>query len=141
MSNVMYELEKRIKEHEGLRLKPYADDKGNITIGYGHNLTDNGITTQQAELLFDDDIRTAKQEIAGKMLYFVVKLPAEKYGVLIELVFWIGIGKVLGFKKMLSALKAEDWNKAADELLDSRLGREYPTRTGELADVLRRVKC
>ena len=140
MSAVMYELKKRIKEHEGLRLKPYADDKGKITIGYGHNLTDNGITREQAERIFDDDIRTAKQEIASKMLYFIVKLPDEKYGVLIELVFWIGIGRALEFKKMLSALKAKDWNKAADELLDSRLGREYPTRTGELADVLRSIK-
>lgn len=127
--------EKRIKKHEGLRLKPYKDNKENLTIGYGHNL-ENGITTRQAEDLFDDDMAIVQQAIANN-LPDASYLPAEKYGVLLELVFWIGIGKVKGFKKMLAALKNKDWAKAADELLDSRLGREYTNRTTELADILR----
>ena len=34
----------RIKSHEGLSLAPYTDSVGKLTIGYGRNLTDNGVS-------------------------------------------------------------------------------------------------
>ena len=41
---------------EGLRLKPYTDTVGKITIGIGRNLTDVGISKEEAYALCDTDI-------------------------------------------------------------------------------------
>lgn len=45
-----------LKIEEGLRLFPYRDPKGILTIGYGHNLTANGITCEQALFFIQNDI-------------------------------------------------------------------------------------
>ena len=39
-----------LKEHEGRRLKPYTDTVGKLTIGYGRNLTDVGISDEEARI-------------------------------------------------------------------------------------------
>ncbi|MBP5593653.1 MAG: hypothetical protein J6X75_05780, partial [Clostridia bacterium] len=40
---------------EGLRLKPYRCPAGKLTIGYGRNIEDMGISETEAEMLFDND--------------------------------------------------------------------------------------
>jgi len=55
-------LQESLRVHEGLKLKPYTDTEGHLTIGFGHNL-DNGITIKQAYALLADDIDTAKKEL------------------------------------------------------------------------------
>jgi GH24 family phage-related lysozyme (muramidase) len=44
-----------IKQQEGCRLKPYTDTTGHITIGYGRNLTDCGISQDEADLMLAND--------------------------------------------------------------------------------------
>lgn len=39
---------KMLIRHEGLRLKPYKDSVGKLTIGVGRNLDDKGITKEEA---------------------------------------------------------------------------------------------
>ena len=38
----------QIKKHEGLELKVYTCTAGRLTIGYGRNLEDRGITEEEA---------------------------------------------------------------------------------------------
>ena len=52
-----------IKSDEGLRLKPYADHKGKLHIGYGRNLTDKGISKGEAGILFDNDYAEAVADL------------------------------------------------------------------------------
>ena len=49
-----------LKRHEGLRLKPYQDTIGKLTIGYGRNLDDRGISKEEAEYLLRNDISRVK---------------------------------------------------------------------------------
>ena len=51
-----------IAKHEGLRLKPYKDSVGKLTIGYGRNLDDVGISQEEAEILFSADVAQARKE-------------------------------------------------------------------------------
>ena len=44
----MNKLEKTLARHEGLQLKPYLDTVGKLTIGYGRNLDDVGISKGEA---------------------------------------------------------------------------------------------
>ena len=54
------------KRFEGLRLKPYLCPAGKLTIGYGYNLEDNGITEEIAVLLLDKTLKNAEKEISAK---------------------------------------------------------------------------
>jgi len=53
------------------------------------------------------------------------------------MIFWHGFKGFLKFKKCIAAIEKQDWNKAADEMMDSNSGREYKTRMSELADSMR----
>lgn len=86
---------KKIISHEGLRLKPYKDEGGKWTIGFGHLIKPNeqyllnskGITEEKAkELLFKDLEETEK---AIKQL---VKVPLNKnqFDALVSFVFNVG---------------------------------------------------
>lgn len=45
-----------LKLDEGLRLKPYRDTVGKLTIGIGRNLDDVGISEAEAEYLLSNDL-------------------------------------------------------------------------------------
>ena len=53
-----------ISKHEGLRLFPYADTVGKLTIGFGRNLTDIGISRDEADALLTNDLDRARTGIA-----------------------------------------------------------------------------
>ncbi len=57
----------RIKEqlvrHEGLGLKPYRCPAGKLTIGYGRNLDDTGISKAEAYELLSNDIRCCEEQL------------------------------------------------------------------------------
>ena len=57
-----------IKRYEGLRLVPYKDPVGIVTIGYGHSGWKGGsITLQKAEELLMEDIAKAQASIRINM--------------------------------------------------------------------------
>jgi hypothetical protein len=45
-----------LSRFEGLRLKPYRDTVGKLTIGFGRNLEEKGISQLEAEFLLYQDI-------------------------------------------------------------------------------------
>ena len=49
-------LRSQLERHEGLRLKPYRDTVGKLTVGYGRNLEDVGISRDEADFMLDNDI-------------------------------------------------------------------------------------
>ena len=111
-----------LKHFEGLSLELYKDTRDKWTIGYGRNLSDNGITPGEAEFLFDRDIENALVD-ARKVPAFY-RCSCDQQEVLVHLVFNMGLPSVLTFKKMLAALEGGDGETAAKELLDSKYARE-----------------
>jgi len=133
----MESLFERIKIHEGLRLKPYVDTVGKLSIGYGRNLTDRGINQTEALMMLRRDIDEATEQFEKIEKDFHLQLNDVRRGVNIELIFWIGLGGFLKFKKMIAAIKAGDFEKAADELLDSKLNSQTPERCRQLSMLMR----
>jgi len=134
----------RLRDHEGLRLKPYVCPAGRLTIGYGRNLDDGGITEDEAEFLFRNDVQRAEE--AAVRLLDDDPLPPQALEVLAHLCFWLGsAGVELGFPKFLAALREWRFADAADELLfrappqrqKSKLHKQAPRRANELAAILR----
>lgn len=134
-----------IGRHEGLRLYVYDDAtgkpfrrgdtlRGNLTIGYGWNLSVNGITVQDAERWRDQMIDELRGRLAGQFPWFPTLLPSRQ-GVLIDIAYNAGLGGVMQFKRMLAALEEGDYGKASEEILDSQLA---PARKAELARIMKK---
>ena len=65
-------------------------------------------------------------------------LPSAVRGVILEMAYEMGVSGVLGFGDMLAALSAGDYDKGADEALDSKWARQdSPRRARELAEIIR----
>ena len=138
-------LKDRIKRHEGLNTFPYHCPAGALTIGYGHNL-EEGISKEAAEFILDEDIEEALRELErffgeGEEEISIEAMGPERYGVLVEMVFNMGIARFAGFRKMIAALRERDWEKAAEEMLDSRWHEQVPARVERLAIILRKGAC
>lgn len=130
-------LHESIKRHEGLRLKPYRCTAGALTIGYGHNLDDNGISIEAAELLLEQDIDEATRHAIAWIgdPGFWSSIEAERQAVIIEMMFNMGPNRLQTFKRFRSAILRSEWVKAAREMLDSKWARQdvSPSRSATLA--------
>ena len=121
----------------------YLDSKGNWTCGYGHLLF-LGDTVPQAAIdgFFEDDYAQARADL--KTLYRLFSLPpmglTREY-VLLNMLFQMGLTKVMRFKRMLVALMDKNWDRAADEMLDSKWhNRDTKERAERLVKIMRTGK-
>ena len=124
-----------VKLHEGKMLKPYRCTAGKLSIGYGRNLDDVGISEEEAELLLKNDLERAEKEAETLPAYS--KLNQNRKEVLIEMVFNLGKARLLGFKKMFAALEKGDYSEAANQMLDSNWHKQVGKRAETLAYFMR----
>ena len=127
-----------IKTNEGLRLKPYKCTAGKLTIGYGRNLEDVGITTEEAGFMLETDIAQAFEDldsIFGFKLFCTLSNSRQR--VLIDMMFNLGRTRFKKFKKMIRAVKEGNFQQATNELLDSRYAIQVPRRAHKNADLMR----
>lgn len=125
--------------HEGLRLKPYRDTKGKLTIGVGRNLDDVGITREEALLLLNNDLARVRREVERAFPWFSSLNPVRK-NVVLNMVFNLGLPRFRGFTKTIAAIEAKDWENAAREMLESRWAQQVGRRAHELAAMMKRGK-
>jgi len=140
-----------LKRHEGLRLKPYRDTQGHLTIGYGWNLDANplpadyasclrvtgAITEAIAEHLLTISIDGAERQCKALFPKFGEFSEARQVA-LIDWMFNLGIGTVLSFKKALAAILDGDWDRAADEMQDSLWFSQVGDRGPEIVGMVRK---
>ena len=122
---------------EGLRLKPYVDTVGKLTIGIGRNLDDRGITEDEAMMLLDNDIEIVRRELIAITSDLWYLLPDDIHRALLNMAFNLGVPRLMKFKKMWTALKFVDYGKAADEALDSKWARQVGDRAERIATLIR----
>lgn len=134
-------LKAMLVRHEGLRLKPYRDTVGKLTIGVGRNLDDCGISNEEAAVLLDNDITRVWQELTKKLPFFGA-LSADRQNALVDMAFNLGLAALLppgkAFYKMLAAMEHADFEGAAREMLSSAWARQVGDRAGELAGIMLR---
>jgi lysozyme len=122
--------------HEGLRLKPYTDTVGKLTIGIGRNLSDDGISAAEAKALCLADVIEAEAELDRHAAWWR-NMDETRQQVLAELAFMLGWPRLSGFHQMLGKLEVGNTAGAAEELLNSHLAAEIPARARLLAAALR----
>ena len=126
-----------IKSCEDLKLEPYLDTTGHLTIGWGRNLR-NGIRTDEAELMFKNDLDQAIGELHQQPWF--PDLPPGVRGALINMNFNLGITKFLEFKEMIAALEKKDFTTAAQAALNSVWAKEVHGRATDIAVMIREGK-
>lgn len=142
-------LRKDVMLAEGCRLKPYLDCcgkywrdcvctvKGRLTISFGRNLDDVGISALEAEVLLDHDLAGAELSCRKAFEWFA-DLNDARQRCVVELVFNLGLRGFMGFGKTIAAIKAGDWLLASQRLVASRWATQVgPTRSTRLATMMR----
>ena len=134
------ELKKRIKKNEGFSIKPYKDQLGHLTVGYGHLILPNEghlIRDNNSKLelsrIFTQDFNRATKDYK--------KLIKKKYynkkeeELLIEMIFQMGVKKVLLFKKLFLNLKKNKKYLVCFEMMNSLWYIQTPERVKNLIKV------
>ena len=131
------QLKDHIKEYEGLSNVLYKCTSNKVSIGYGRNLEDVGISKDEAEYLLKNDIDIALDEVSEH--FDMPNLPEPAQIVLVDMCFNMGISRLLNFRNMIQAMQEDDWDKAADELLDSKYAAQTKRRARMNASLL--ISC
>lgn len=128
-------IEPMLIKDEGLKLKPYKDNLGKLTIGIGRNLDDVGISKEEALSLMRNDLQKVEHDLS-KYAWFN-RLNESRKDVLRNMCFNIGVNKLIQFKKMIEALQSNDFEKASIEMLDSKWSIEVKERALRLSQIMR----
>ena len=123
-------LREQLERDEGRRHTAYTDTAGHLTLGVGHNLN-TPLSDAAIDQILDDDIRGAMAECA--LIPFWMNLSEVRQAVLVNLAFNMGFQGLMTFRRMLAAMDAENWNQAAQELLDSKYAKQVGARADRLA--------
>ena len=119
--------------HEGLRLKPYRDTVGLLTVGVGYCIDKRGIKPLEAvigrrfegSLTRDEAILVLKADIdrfeaaALKAFPHYAKLDEVRQRVCLDMAFNMGYG-AMAFKKTIALIERREWIKAGDEMMKSK---------------------
>ena len=129
-------LPRLLVRHEGIRLRPYTDTVGKLTIGIGRNLDDKGITEDEALYLLRNDVEEARRGL-DKAIPWWLWLDEVRQAVLLDMAFNMGVRGLLGFIVTLPLIQEGRYAEAADAMLKSKWARQVKGRAAELAVMMR----
>lgn len=126
-----------IKQDEGFSAKPYKCTAGKLTIGYGRNIEDIGVSEDEAQYLLNNDISYCYNKLKAVFPFFEALSKPRQY-ILINMCYNIGITRLAGFKRMLAELSQGNYNQAASEMLNSKWAAQVPNRAARLAEIMKK---
>jgi lysozyme len=127
---------RQLVQHEGLRLKPYTDTVGKLSIGVGRNLTDNGVSELEAEGMCIRDMADVDADLDRNVAWWR-EMSEPRQMVFVDMCFNLGWPRFSQFRRMLAAAEDGDYATAADEMIDSRWARQVGTRADLLETMMR----
>lgn len=128
-------LKQSIMEHEGLRLFPYTDTTGHISIGYGTNLS-AGISHDEAEDLLSNRLQFATVSAESQSWWAYLGGNDARQRAVVECVYNMGLHGFGGFHDTLAALERGDWPAASAGLLNSLWAHQVGQRAEVIAKMI-----
>ena len=142
--------------NEGNKPKVYKDSKGNRTIGVGFNLEDAGnrkflkregidinelfdgreLSERETRTLYNHSLTQAFKDAQSYDPNFAKRPEAVKM-TLVDMAFNLGLTKLNKFVDMKKGLMNNDYNMAADEMVDSKWYKQVKSRGPRMVDVMR----
>ena len=134
----MERLVKMLKLHEGVRNHVYVCTAGYETIGVGRNISNSGLglTDEEINILLMNDIERVKKELSTSFSWFV-DLDEVRQNAIIDMCFNLGLSRLNQFVKALDEMAAKDYEKAADEFMDSRWSQQVGQRAVTVTEMIR----
>ena len=124
-----------LMRHEGVRIKPYHDTVGKLTIGVGRNLDDVGITRDEAMYLLNNDVNKTVAWLRSTYPWFSELSPVRQDAVT-DMAFNLGTTegdpKFPDFHRFHEALSRHDYKAARERGLDSKWATQVGHRANEL---------
>ena len=140
------QLRKELEVDEGVKYEIYKDHLGYPTFGIGHLVIDSdpehgqevGTPVSEDRVIeaFDNDVQVVLADCERLYNDFNV-LPEEVQLIIANMMFNMGRPRLSKFKGMKAGVDAQDWNKAADEMIDSNWYKQVPNRAGRLVKRMR----
>ena len=140
------QLRKELEVDEGVKHEIYNDHLGYATFGIGHLVRDSDpehgqeigtpVSEERVIAAFDEDVQVVLADCERLYNDFNV-LPEECQLIIANMMFNMGRPRLSKFKGMKAGVDAQDWNKAADEMIDSAWYRQVPNRAGRLVKRMR----
>ena len=142
------QLRKELEVDEGVKYEIYNDHLGYPTFGIGHLVRDTdpeagaalGTPVSEDRVIeaFNEDVETVLSDCA--ILYDDFDdLPEEAQLIIANMMFNLGRPRLSKFKGMKSGVDSRDWNKAADEMVDSAWYRQVTNRAERLVTRMRAI--
>ena len=141
-------LKDQLKTDEGYKDEIYIDTEGYPTFGIGHLIrpTDEEygkpvgtkVPDERIQEVFEADVHIATQEV---LVVFpsANTFPGEVKEILINMMFNLGRPRLKKFKNFIAAVNEGDWNRAADEMVDSLWYKQVKGRAERLVARMRAV--
>ena len=135
------QLREEIARDEGVKYEIYLDHLGLPTFGIGHLVRESDpehgeavgspISSERCVEAFDSDIETVLSDC--NILYPDFEdLPEEVKQIIANMMFNLGRPRLSKFKGMKAGVDARDWERAADEMVDSSWYRQVTNRADRL---------
>ena len=142
--------------NEGNKPKVYKDSKGNRTIGIGFNLEDAAnrkflkregidinelfdgrkLSENETRTLYNHSLTQAFKDAQSYDPNFAKRPEAVKM-TLVDMAFNLGLTRLNKFKDMKAGLMNNDYNVAADEMIDSKWYKQVKSRGPRMVQVMR----
>ena len=142
------QLRKQLELDEGVKYEIYNDHLGYATFGVGHLVLESdpehgselGTSISESRVIeaFEQDCENVLQDC--NILYENFDdLPEEVQQIVANMMFNMGRPRLSKFKGMKRGVDAEDWNAAADEMVDSGWYKQVTNRADRLVTRMRNV--
>lgn len=138
----------QLKIDEGCIYEVYKDHLGYPTFGIGHLITESDpefeqpvgtpVSSGRVLVAFEQDIKTVISDCC-KFLDNFYAYPEEVKQIVANMMFNLGYPRLSKFRNFKAALEAREWNRAADEMVDSRWYRQVGKRAERLVERMRNV--
>ena len=138
----LIQLQDEIANDEGVVYKTYHCSLGHLTGGIGHLITEwdeefyekpigTKVPNEQVNDWFEKDIKVTISDC--KIIFDNFdNLPEEAQLVIANMCFQLGRPRLSKFKNFIAAVKDEDWQRAGDEMQDSRWYKQTTNRADRL---------
>jgi len=126
-------LKEKLKKSEGFSGTVYKDTLGIDTVGYGTKMP---LSEAEGLLLLEHRLLQKQMELTNAKP-IVEELSEERHDVLDEMAYQLGVGGLLRFKKMWSAIEEGDFFIASLEMLSSKWARQTPQRAKRLSKIMK----
>lgn len=147
-TELLNELREELKIDEGVKYEIYLDHLSLPTCGIGHLIKETDpeygldvgtyIDEERVNELFDEDMKVTLDECTILYDNFYT-LPDEAQKIIANMMFNLGRPRLSKFKLMKKAIDNNDFNEAANQMLDSKWAKQVPNRAERLVERMRNI--